>query len=387
MQILDDMEELIIEDSSYDKKTDGNDSSFTDLDGDESTNDENESDSDEAIKEEPENKDEDDSLTDEDADDSDGEESDNEGNEESSNVTYLNMLIEKGAIGSLTEEFLSEFKSLGFDEQTERLLEVHDNSIKENAINMFNEYIADKPLKLRIIEENYQKGMDADSAIKSALEAPSLYNPSFETERDEKLEHDIIIEKYLKLVGGDTSKAEILFNVDKEKGISKDIAIEISKEKHDAWLKSQEDYLKQLDDNTKAHEKAFNDEKISYSEFLKNTDELLPNIKLTKEDKVKIYNSRYQGIQTSDGVVTSLNSKIAKNPEKAAAIMSYFFDVMNLLEEPKNIDKLFKIGKTIQANSIIDKWKKSSVGITNKRITKTSTDKKSLSDFSFDKTN
>lgn len=300
---------------------------------------------------------------------------------ESPNLVYLNLLAEKGAVDQLTEEQLQEFSSLGFEEQTNKLLEIHDNSIYNRAHSMLSDYLSSRPEKLRIIEENYQNGMSEEDAIKFAIEAPKAYSPVLETERDLQFERKIVMDHYLSILEGDASKAEVLLAVDDEKGVLKDKAIKLATAKRDSWQKAMESTLKNQEAEETKRVEAFNAEKNNFSEFLKKTDEILPSLKLSKEEKSKMFASRYSPIQTENGISTSLSQKIAKNPEKANAIMAYLFDVLDILDKPENIDKLYKVGKTKQTSSLVDTWGRSTGNLTNNKVTRTAG--KKLEDFEF----
>lgn len=321
-------------------------------------------------------------------DDETSSEPDNTGEEaqedlsESPNVAYLGLLTEKGIMSPLSEEALVEFKGLGFEEQTEKLLEIYDGTVLERANTMLDNYLSERPSKLRLIEENYKSGMSEDDAIKFALEAPKMYNPTFDTERDEAYEKSIIMEDYLRMLGGDMAKAEIMFSFDYEKGITKDRAIEISKQKNEAWNNSQKAHLQALEENSAKQLEMFNESKRKYADFLKNTEELLPSMKISKEDKVKLFDAIYKPVVTDNGVSSALDLKINSNPAQANAIMSYLFVTLDILNKPENIERIYKVGKTKQANSIIDTWKKTNVGITNKAVTRVAAPKK-LSDYTF----
>lgn len=302
--------------------------------------------------------------------------------ENSPNLVYLNLLTEKGIMPQLDDETLTEFKNLGFEEQTEKLLEFYDTTVLERANTMVKEYVSEWPTELKLIEENYKNGMDVKDAIKYALEAPAVYNPTFDTERDEALEKKLIVDEYLRLVGGDQAKAEILFSFDFEKGVTKDRAIEISRTKHEQWTNAQREHLATLEQNNAKQIEMFNENKRKYSEFLKGTEELLPNLKISAADKSKLFDARFKPVQTDNGITTALDSKISSNPEQANAIMAYLFVELDILNKPANIEKLYKVGKTIQTKSVMDTWKNTNAGITNKSVTKVSSTKK-LSDYDF----
>lgn len=308
---------------------------------------------------------------------------DDEVGDDSPNLAYLNLLTERGIMNALDEETLTEFKSLGFEEQTNKLIELHDTAILDKASAMLGEYLSERPSKLKLIEENYKNGMSEDDAIKFALEAPVVYNPTFDTERDEAFEKKLILDEYLKMVGGDIAKAEILYSFDYEKGITKDRAIEISKAKNDNWNKAQQEHLALLEQNSAKQLEIYNESKKKYSEFLKVTEEILPNLKISKEDKAKIYEARFKPIQTAQGITTALDEKININPEKANAIMSYLFVNLDILNKPENIEKLYKIGKTAQTKTVIDTWKNTNVGATSKSVTRTA-QPKSLHEYKFE---
>lgn len=299
----------------------------------------------------------------------------------SPNLVYLSLLAEKGVIDALSEEELQEFSNLEFEEQTNKLLEIHDNSIYAKAHTMFNDYISSRPYKLRLIEENYQNGMSEEDAIRFAIEAPRIYNPVLETERDLQFERKVVLDHYTAILDGDVSKAEVLLAVDDEKGILKDKAIKLSTEKHSNWEKTKNDFVKQQEEQEAKLIENFNKEKTKFSEYLKQIDEIFPAIKLSKEDKTKIFAARYSPVQTDNGISTSLSQKISKNPEKANAIMAYLFDVLDVLDKPDNMEKVYKVGKTKQTNNLLNTWGKTNTNLTNSKVTRTAT--KKLEDFEF----
>lgn len=72
--------------------------------------------------------------------------------DDSPNLVYLNLLTERGIMNALDEETLTEFKSLGFEEQTNKLIELHDTAILDKASAMLGEYLSERPSKLKLIE-------------------------------------------------------------------------------------------------------------------------------------------------------------------------------------------------------------------------------------------
>lgn len=296
------------------------------------------------------------------------EDSEEEGVEESEETVaeiWANQLIEGGIIPEMDEESRAEFKSLDEETQVTKLVEINNKAILTRGEELLNEYLAERPNRIRLIDENYKAGMDEEKAIKFALDAPDIYNPVTEDQVDTNLEKSILKQYYVSKIG-DADAAEAIISKHETEGLLTEKAREVSEKNKEMWTQAREQELKNIELSNKQAQEQYIKKQNGFKEFLNKTEELIPGIKLSKKDKDSIYSAMYDTVPTKNGATTALNMKLAENPEQAEALINYLLVTLDVLDNPNNYNKIFKVGKTIQTKSVLSKAKNSAT-LTNKR--------------------
>lgn len=296
---------------------------------------------------------------------------------------WRDQLIENGILEDLSAEEREEFAGLDEETQTEKLLEYNNKSIINQGNKVLQEYIQEWPEELKIIEDAYRNGVDINNAIKLAQEAPTIYNPMTESEVDVDLEKNIVLRGY-KAKLGDDEAAKYLMEKDMETGLLTEKAKEFSEKDNKAWTANRESQVKASEEAAKAREQAYLDRKNKFEEYVKNSKEIIPGIKLSTKDKEEIVKGQYDLIQTKDGYTTQLQMKLNEKPLEADALMNFLIVKLDVLNNPSNFEKIFKVGATKQTKSVLRSAKNSGSLTTKKANTRTASKGFSLDGLSTD---
>lgn len=201
-------------------------------------------------------------------------------NEKVNNPTSFNGYAATLKEAGIIDLDLDEFSKLPVSEQTQKLLEVTDNTIANRASEIHSEYLKSLPDKIRNILSNYEEGLPIEKAIEhtSRLDVYKDYERNLDNEEiakkiliEEKINNGLTKEEAIEEVDAILEPTKIAKSSIRRLIKSEEVKAEKEKIAQQEQVKQQQEFQK------KQIEK--------FNEFVDKTDELIKGFQLNKKDK------------------------------------------------------------------------------------------------------
>ena len=270
-----------------------------------------------------------------------------ENNEITLETTVEETVVEKTNLSLLTSELITEgllpeydieqFNQLEPEKQLEAFKEMHKEKLETEANSMVDGWIENMPEDLKFIIQNYKEGIPATKVLEMARTRDDFSSIT----EDDVEKNDLLAEKVITFLNS-------------RKGISQEDTreqIEILRESGKLGPKAASKLtdIKSIIDNDSKVEKEriaqsekqridqINDYNSRFKDLIKNTEEIIPGLKLTDSEKKQIFEA---SIPQKNGK-SRIDEKWEKNPLLIQQRINYF-ETLGLFEEKPDFSKIAK---------------------------------------------